>query len=52
VVEFGLLALAVVMLFRPGFFMDMLAPEYARAPAAQVYELARSAARQRHAGVG
>ena len=32
--EFGLLALAVVMLFRPGFFMDRLAPEYARAPAA------------------
>ena len=40
--EFGLLALAVVMLFRPGFFMDRLAPEYARAPAAQVYELARA----------
>ena len=40
--EFALLALAVVMLFRPGFFMDRLAPEHTRVPAAQVREVARA----------
>ena len=40
--EFALLALAVVMLFRPGFFMDRLAPEHTRVPAAQVLEVARA----------
>ena len=39
--EFALLALAMAMLFRPGFFMDRLAPEYRTAPAAQVYDVAR-----------
>ena len=40
--EFALLALSVALLFRPGFFMDRLAPEYTRAPASQVYELAQN----------
>jgi TRAP transporter 4TM/12TM fusion protein len=38
-----LLGLAVVLLFRPDFFMDRLRPEYREAPAAQVFEVARSA---------
>ena len=32
---------AVVFLFRPDMFMDRIAPEYANAPAAQVYDIAR-----------
>ena len=39
--EFALLVVAVLMLFRPGFFMDFIAPEYQRAPAAQVYDIAK-----------
>jgi TRAP transporter 4TM/12TM fusion protein len=37
-----LLALAVVLLFRPDFLMDRITPEYRDAPAAQVFEVARS----------
>jgi hypothetical protein len=32
---------AVVLLFRPDFFMDQLAPEYLAAPATQIYDIAR-----------
>ena len=32
---------AVVFLFRPDLFMDRIAPEYASAPPAQVYDIAR-----------
>lgn len=39
--ETVLLALAVVFLFRPDFFMDLLEPEYRLVPAAQVYDVAR-----------
>ncbi|WOP14734.1 TRAP transporter permease [Ottowia sp. SB7-C50] len=39
--EFALLTLSVVMLFRPGFFMDRIAPEYRSAPATQVYDVAK-----------
>lgn len=39
-----LLALAVVLLFRPDIFMDHIAPEYRDAPAAEVFERARDAA--------
>ena len=35
------LALAVVLLFRPDFFMDRFEPEYRDAPAAQVFDVAR-----------
>jgi len=38
-----LLAAAVVLLFRPDFFMDRITPEYREAPASQVMELARAA---------
>jgi len=38
-----LLAAAVVLLFRPDFFMDRITPEYREAPAPQVMELARAA---------
>jgi TRAP transporter 4TM/12TM fusion protein len=37
-----LLALAVVLLFRPDALMDRLQPEYRSVPAAQVFEVARS----------
>ena len=37
------LALAVVLLFRPDYFMDRLTPEYTDVPAAKLYEVARSA---------
>ena len=40
--EFALLALSVALLFRPGFFMDRIAPEFAAAPADQVYEVAKN----------
>jgi TRAP transporter 4TM/12TM fusion protein len=36
-----LLGLAVVLLFRPDFFMDQIAPEYVTAPAAQVYNVVK-----------
>jgi TRAP transporter 4TM/12TM fusion protein len=36
-----LLALACVLLFRPDFFMDRLAPEYRHLPAKSVYDVAR-----------
>jgi TRAP transporter 4TM/12TM fusion protein len=39
--EAALLALAVVLLFRPDFFMDRIAPEYRDAPGAQVFDAAR-----------
>lgn len=38
--ETALLLVAVVLLFRPDFFMDQVAPEYQRVPAAQVFEVA------------
>jgi TRAP transporter 4TM/12TM fusion protein len=37
-----LLAAAVVLLFRPDFFMDRLTPEYREVPAAQVFEVAKA----------
>lgn len=39
--ETALLAAAVLLLFRPDFFMDRIAPEYRQVPAAQVYDVAR-----------
>jgi len=36
-----LLALAVVLLFRPDFFMDQISPEYRDVPAGQVFDVAR-----------
>lgn len=41
--EMALLAAAVVLLFRPGFFMDRIAPEYREVPAAQVFDVAKAA---------
>jgi TRAP transporter 4TM/12TM fusion protein len=41
--ESAALALAVVLLFRPDFFMDRIEPEYRDVPAAQLFEVARSA---------
>ena len=38
--EFALLALSVAFLFRPGFFMDQIAPEYNTAPASRVFDVA------------
>jgi hypothetical protein len=38
--EWLVLALAVVFMFRPDFFMDQLAPEYKSVPAAQAYAVA------------
>ena len=38
-----LLLVAVVLLFRPDFFMDRLAPQYSSAPPAQIYDVARDA---------
>ena len=38
-----LLAIAVVLLFRPDFLMDRLTPEYRSAPAAQIFDVARTA---------
>ena len=35
-----LMLVAVVLLFRPDFFMDQVAPEYQRVPAAQVFDVA------------
>lgn len=39
--ETALLLVAVVLLFRPDFFMDRIASEYRQVPAAQVYDVAR-----------
>ncbi|WP_439519228.1 TRAP transporter permease [Hydrogenophaga sp.] len=39
--ETVLLSVAVVLLFRPDFFMDRIAPEYRLVPASQVYDVAR-----------
>ena len=33
--------MAVVLLFRPDFFMDRIEPEYRLVPASQVYDVAR-----------
>ena len=41
--EIILLAMAVTLLFRPGFFMDRITPEYRDMPAAQVFEVAKAA---------
>ncbi|CAG0957261.1 hypothetical protein BURK1_00520 [Burkholderiales bacterium] len=41
--EFAALSLACVLLFRPNFLMDFLAPEYTHLPPAQVYDVARDA---------
>ena len=41
--EMAVLALAVVLLFRPGFFMDRIAPEYTEMPPAQAFEVAKAA---------
>jgi TRAP transporter 4TM/12TM fusion protein len=41
--ETALLAVAVLLLFRPDFFMDRITPPTRDAPAAQVFELAKSA---------
>jgi TRAP transporter 4TM/12TM fusion protein len=38
-----LLGVAVLLLFRPDFFMDRLTPEYREEPAARVFEVARAA---------
>jgi TRAP transporter 4TM/12TM fusion protein len=40
--ETALLSVAVVLLFRPDFFMDRIEPEYRLVPAAQVYDVARN----------
>ena len=47
-----LLAAACVLLFRPDFFMDFLAPEYTHLPAAKVVEVAKRPARWRAPGDG
>ena len=39
--EAAVLALACVLLFRPDFFMDFLAPEYTHLPASKAYDVAR-----------
>jgi hypothetical protein len=41
--EFGVLVVAVVLLFRPDFFMDRIAPEFRDAPAARLFEEAARA---------
>ena len=41
--ESALLALAVLLLFRPDFFMDRLSPAYRDAPAAEVFDAATRA---------
>jgi len=37
------LSVAVVLLFRPDYFMDQITPEYRDVPAAQIYEVAKNA---------
>ena len=39
--EAAVLALACVLLFRPDFFMDFVAPEYTHLPASKAYDVAR-----------
>jgi TRAP transporter 4TM/12TM fusion protein len=39
--EVVVLALSCVLLFRPDFFMDQLAPEFTHLPASKVYDVAR-----------
>ena len=39
--EVAVLSAACVLLFRPDFFMDFVAPEYTHLPSAQVYDVAR-----------
>jgi len=41
--EMAVLALAVLLLFRPGFFMDQIAPEYTKMPPARAFEVAKAA---------
>ena len=41
--ELALLALATVLLFRPDFFMDRIAPAYSSSPASEIYEVAKQA---------
>lgn len=41
--ELAMLALAALLLFRPDFFMDRVAPVYTSAPASQIYTLAAQA---------
>ncbi len=41
--EIILLTMAVTLLFRPGFFMDRITPEYRDVPATQVFEVAKAA---------
>jgi TRAP transporter 4TM/12TM fusion protein len=41
--ELGVLSVAVVLLFRPDYFMDQLTPAYADRPAAEVFEVAAAA---------
>jgi len=41
--ETALLALAVVLLFRPDMFMDRIAPPYRDAPPGEVFEIAKNA---------
>jgi hypothetical protein len=41
--ETALLGLAVLMLFRPDFFMDRIAAPTREAPAAQIFEIAKNA---------
>jgi hypothetical protein len=40
--ESAALALAVLLLFRPDFFMDRIAPEYKDVPAAQLFDIAKA----------
>jgi Domain of unknown function (DUF3394) len=42
--EMAALAVSVVLLFRPDFFMDRIAPEYQDVPAARLMEVARNTA--------
>jgi Domain of unknown function (DUF3394) len=39
--EVAVLGLACLLLFRPDFFMDQLAPEFTHLPAAKLYDVAR-----------
>lgn len=41
--ELALLALATVLLFRPDFFMDRIAPAYSSSPASEIYGVAKQA---------
>ena len=40
--EMAVIALAVLLLFRPDFFMDRLAPEFKDVPPAQLFEVAKT----------